>query len=367
MKKIIVTIILASFTFAAIAQTQTLERLFAVEPGATLEYQYGGCVSISKNAASSQYINLSRYGGNKWSLGTVYNSNTFAIGLSTYPESSFTSPFFTIKPTGEVGIGTTSPATLLNVVGTTDLSPTTHGLMVFGATNTTNIGIDQNEIMARNNGVASSLYLNHEGGNIIFNGMNIAGGNIGLGTSAPGSKFDIVGAYNNLSLRVTNDTYNDWVLQKRRSDNTQLFGIKESGSNGSMSFLTNNTERVTVASEGNVGIGILTPQYLLDVAGTIRAKEVIVTVSGFPDFVFEKAYSLPKLHDVNDFIQSNGHLPNIPSAKEVEKNGMSMADLQVKLLQKVEELTLYAIEQQKQISEQQKRIGLLENALKDNK
>lgn len=118
---------------------------------------------------------------------------------------------------------------------------------------------------------------------------------------------------------------------------------------------------------GNLGIGIKAPQYLLDVAGTIRAKEVIVTVNGFPDFVFEKNYNLLKLQDVDNYIQSNGHLPNIPSAKEVEKSGMNIAELQVKLLQKVEELTLYAIEQQKLVSEQQKRIEQLENALKDNK
>ena len=67
------------------------------------------------------------------------------------------------------------------------------------------------------------------------------------------------------------------------------------------------------------------------------------------DFVFEKDYDLPTLSEVEQFIQKNKHLPGVPSAKEVETNGMDVAETQAMLLQKIEELTLYIIQQQKEI------------------
>jgi len=109
---------------------------------------------------------------------------------------------------------------------------------------------------------------------------------------------------------------------------------------------------------GNVGIGYNDPQNKLDVKGTIRATEVkVVSVSQFADFVFDKDYRLPKLTEVHNYIQENGHLPDIPSATEVKENGMSLVDMQVKLLQKIEELTLYMIDQQKEIDGLKKASG----------
>jgi len=370
MKKLIVSIFMASSILTANAQNPVfLEKLYLQPSGYSAETGYNGLLSIKKSALSAQYINLARSNYTTWSIGTVFNSNTFAIGQGTSNDGDFNNPFFTLTPTGNVGIGTADPSYKLDVNAGTGV-----GARIRNGTNYINIGgigSGTSYIKGYENTVAFGNGLGSGSTTLIAGNAErlriSSAGNFGIGTTSPGAKFDIVGAYNNLSLRITNDTYNDWVLQKRRSDNSQLFGIKETGSNGSMSFVSNDTVRMTVARGGNVGIGIIAPQYLLDVAGTIRAKEVIVTVNGFPDFVFEKTYNLPKLQDVDNFIQSNGHLPNIPSAMEVEKNGMGMADLQVKLLQKVEELTLYAIEQHKLVSEQQKRIEQLENALKDNK
>jgi len=119
---------------------------------------------------------------------------------------------------------------------------------------------------------------------------------------------------------------------------------------------------------GRVGIGTPTPHYKLDVNGTIRATEILaVSPDSFPDYVFKPNYELSKLEDVDFYIQNNGHLQNIPSASEIKEKGMSLVDMQVKLLQKVEELTLYAIKQQKIVSDQQKRIEQLEQALKVSK
>ena len=92
----------------------------------------------------------------------------------------------------------------------------------------------------------------------------------------------------------------------------------------------------------------------LAVDGTITAKEVKVQINVWSDFVFADDYNLRPLSEVNKFIQTNGHLPEIPSEQEVKENGVSLVEMQVKLLQKIEELTLYIIEQDKKIKELEK-------------
>ena len=87
------------------------------------------------------------------------------------------------------------------------------------------------------------------------------------------------------------------------------------------------------------------------VNGTIKAWELNITQTGWADFVFKKNYQLPTLKSVERHILANGHLPEIPTATEVKTNGVNVADMQVKLLQKIEELTLYIIKQQKEIDE----------------
>ena len=102
---------------------------------------------------------------------------------------------------------------------------------------------------------------------------------------------------------------------------------------------------------GDVGIGTENPQAKLDVRGMISATEVKVQVLTGADHVFHESYDLKPLSEVEDFITENKHLPEIPSEKQMQEEGLSINEFQIKLLQKIEELTLYTIELRKEVDQ----------------
>jgi hypothetical protein len=122
---------------------------------------------------------------------------------------------------------------------------------------------------------------------------------------------------------------------------------------------------------GNVGIGTVTPgAFMLAVNGNVHAKQVNVDLNGFPDYVFDKNYTLPPLTDVKAYIDKNHHLPEIPTEQQIEKDGLNLGEMNKLLVKKVEELTLYLIERDNKETEQEKinkdlidRIGKLEQKL----
>jgi hypothetical protein len=97
-------------------------------------------------------------------------------------------------------------------------------------------------------------------------------------------------------------------------------------------------------SAGNVGIGTNNPTEKLAVNGTIKAQDIVLTLDGWSDFVFDPNYKLMSLDELELSIKAEGHLPGIPSAQETSENGVKIGQLQAKLLQKIEELTLYVIQ-----------------------
>ncbi len=113
---------------------------------------------------------------------------------------------------------------------------------------------------------------------------------------------------------------------------------------------------VTFADNGNVGIGEF-PAYKLHVAGIVKAQTYLADVNPhWPDYVFDSAYRLPNLYEVERFIKQNHHLPEVPSAEQVKQEGINLSDNQAILLKKIEELTLYVIEQNKKIEELQAEV-----------
>ncbi|PWB21468.1 hypothetical protein [Flavobacterium sp. HTF] len=121
---------------------------------------------------------------------------------------------------------------------------------------------------------------------------------------------------------------------------------------------------LVATNSGNVGIGINTPKNKLDVNGTIHSREVKVDTQNWSDYVFKKEYDLPTLEEVEKHINEKGYLIDMPSEAEVLKDGINLGEMNVKLLQKIEELTLYMIEINKKVNELQVNNAKL---MKENK
>ncbi len=118
--------------------------------------------------------------------------------------------------------------------------------------------------------------------------------------------------------------------------------------------------KMTILGNGNVGIGVTSPVYALGIKDTARACKVIAeNPNGWCDYVFEDSYNLMPIDALKEYIQTEKHLPGIPTESEVMENGIDLGDMNAELLQKIEELTLYVIKLQKQIDEQQRIIETL--------
>ncbi|MDP5202030.1 hypothetical protein [Flavobacterium sp. DG2-3] len=116
---------------------------------------------------------------------------------------------------------------------------------------------------------------------------------------------------------------------------------------------------------GKVGIGKLNPSNDLDVNGTIHSKEVKIDLNfPAPDYVFKDDYNLRPLQEVENYIKENSHLPEIPSAKEFEENGINVSEMNMALLKKIEELTLYMIEMKKENEKQNREINDLKTVIR---
>ncbi|MGN7787313.1 hypothetical protein ACTJIJ_22455 [Niabella sp. 22666] len=199
----------------------------------------------------------------------------------------------------------------------------------------------------------------------------IAGdGKIGMGVTAPTEKLDING-----NIRLNGKMYWGWdgrSIQMVSPDGgvSQVLQFTNSMSAGSgnpqggFDFAWHNGESIMRIIGGNVGIGTTTPGEKLAVNGRILAKEIKIisgATTSWPDYVFNSNYKLTPLRELEQFIKTHQHLPEIPCVKEVAANGIEVGANQALLLKKVEELTLYIIEQNKEIKRLSEEVGMLKN------
>ena len=176
----------------------------------------------------------------------------------------------------------------------------------------------------------------------------------------------IINPFAQSRLHVKASGAQPWAVLSEASNSDRMIGLGHDGTNGivavsayaggsytPLQLWTSNLARVTVTANGNVGIGTINPDTKLAVKGTVHAEEVKVDVNvPVPDYVFEKNYNLLTLAEVENYISQNKHLPEVPAAKEMETNGVNLGEMNMLLLKKVEELTLYMIELQKENEKQ---------------
>jgi hypothetical protein len=230
----------------------------------------------------------------------------------------------------------------------------------------------------------------------------LGNGSVGIGAADPDYKLGITGNVsdndvypfsvtmrgNNVVSHGVGISFKDGGYTSDNASPELMGAIKVSRVNSqsnwksTMSFLVNNinyppssgsnlTAAMFIDGDGNVGVGTLNPASKFHVAGnlnaegTIMAKKIKITQTGWSDYVFAKKYKLRSLLSLETFIKLNNHLPEMPSAKQVEREGISVGDTQTLLLKKIEELTLYLIDLNRKNQELNKRIQTLEQRIRN--
>ncbi len=329
---------------------------------------------------------------------TLFHGHSIALQTGSNNRNYLNTRLY-INSLGNVGIGTTIPNEKLEVAGNTRI--TGRGLDVGYGNNDTNfiqIGNQRTtngyayidfvgdatytdyglRIIRNNEGANTSSEIIHRGTGIFnFNATQAApmtfrtsnteriridsSGNVGIGTTTPDQKLTVQGSVNiggtgNAVLRLRHIEGKHY--QNANYDNLHInyFSGKDVVVGN---FWNENIRKSNLFITGNVGIGTTSPSEKLSVNGNIRAKEVKVELENWPDYVFDSAYKLPSLQSVKAYISQNGHLPNIPNAATVIAEGIDLGDMNAKLLQKIEELTLYTLSQEEKLQTQQEIIASL--------
>ena len=338
-------------------------------PGRVIEC---GVNSLGILAGFDKFLQLTGfYSGNNGFIASFDYSNDFYLTQTENANFTIEGPGggLTIAPDGNVGVGTDAPQAKLDVNGSFSAQSA-------NITGTLTANILNVQTLSFNNITTNAL----QAQTAKITGISNLCGNVGIGISTPpiaqmqiGNLFtfntgsgNAIG-YNNYYngtkyARIQNGVASGILFN---TDGDVIITTATSSSAGSTFYYDTPLPGIIVKNDKRVGILTTSPSADLHVAGSFRAKsarienllsayEICVSYDGslcWPDYVFTKDYNLLPLKELEQFISENQHLPNVPSAAEVEANGVKVGKMSTLLLQKIEELTLYIINLEKRLSD----------------
>lgn len=255
----------------------------------------------------------------------AFGSNTGFLGFKVPYNNSFGTGYdMIINHSGYVGIGTMAPTAIVQIERNSDSKSNMLSLV-----HKSSSGLLHSEW----------TFQQHTNGNLLINGSR-------------GSWI----------FEKESDTYDNMISFVHKSSSGSVHSIWDfqQHTNGNLVLFNADHKSLFLNTGGSLGIGTTsTGSHRLAVEGSIGAREIKVEASGWSDFVFYEGYDLPPLEEIEKHIAEKGHLPEIPSEAEVTENGIYLGEMNAKLLQKIEELTLYLIEQNKELKAANQRINEL--------
>ena len=281
----------------------------------------------------------------------------FAGASKTFDVRSGTQTVFQINASGNVGIGKTAPHTFaLDVAGT----------------------IHADSLTGNGSALTDLPFISKASANLNINGHWISGdgndegifvSNTGLVTISAPSQLGSLSIEDKIRLTYSTFVSRSTISLLDGADHESTIIGDEDGTGTKLIFQTTASggnsaqDRMVIKQNGNIGIGTTNPQTELAVNGMITTVGVTVSPGSFPDYVFAPDYPLMPLRDLKAYVNTHRHLPGIPSEKEVLKEGLELTKANVLLVEKVEELTLYLIEQHEQLTRQQEEIAAMKKEL----
>lgn len=355
----------------------------------SIDSNEGGSISIvnpSKNSTGT---------ASKWKLYNMtggYGNSLQFYAIANTCGDSFCGPRMTLLDSGNVGIGTTTPNAKLEVNGNilvgglgagSDAVPLSKKIAAFNYQKIEAGAIDFLDFNTTRHST-SIAFRAKNASNVPQEFMRIVGenGNVGIGTTNPTQKLEVIGnAKISGKLTLGLDTQITTISGPANGGAIQIKPNALAGGGDNrylrLGLIDNNSvfyPAISVADGLNVGIGTTNPDQKLTVKGKIHTEEVIVDLLVPADYVFQKYYTgksalkadytMPTLAEIETYTKQNHHLPNVPSANEIKEKGLQLGEMSNILLQKIEELTIYVIEQNKKLNEQQKEIEQLKKEVR---